>query len=322
MKRRLFIKTAAAVGLVGPATVVGQSSGQDSLPIVDTHQHLWDRQRFRIEWLKNAPAILNRDYSTRDYLEAVQGLNVRQAVYLEVDVADEQQAEEARYIEKLAASSEHPTSAAVISGRCDLPGFRDYITPFSHSRYIKGVRHIVQGLPRKFCLQPQFVKSVQLLGELGMSFDLTIGPGGLDDAVQLCRKCPDTLIVVDHCGGADPKAFMPKYKSQSRFSADAWKKGMAALAEAKHTVCKISGIVARVPEKWSSIDLAPIVNHCLNVFGPDRVMFGGDWPVCLRGAGLREWVTALKEIVQNRPLAEQRKLFAENAIRHYRLKEK
>ncbi|MDP1591009.1 MAG: amidohydrolase family protein, partial [Prosthecobacter sp.] len=86
-------------------------------------------------------------------------------------------------------------------------------------------------------------------------------------------------------------------------------------------MCKISGIVAFVPPgKWHAEDLAPVVNHCLDAFGPDRVFFGGDWPVCLLGSPLRGWVDALKQIVSSRPASEQRKLWSGNAIRFYGLK--
>ena len=94
---------------------------------------------------------------------------------------------------------------------------------------------------------------------------------------------------------------------------------MEQFAKQKNVICKISGIVAGVPEKWSAEDLSPIVNHCLDVFGPDRVVFGGDWPVCLRGASYRQWVLALREIVASRPLADQRKLWHDNAVRFYGL---
>jgi predicted TIM-barrel fold metal-dependent hydrolase len=94
---------------------------------------------------------------------------------------------------------------------------------------------------------------------------------------------------------------------------------MAALASRKNVICKISGVVARVPKDWSAEDLAPIVNYCLDEFGPDRVVFGGDWPVCLQGATLRQWIDALREIVSVRPLADQRKLWSENARRFYTL---
>ena len=94
---------------------------------------------------------------------------------------------------------------------------------------------------------------------------------------------------------------------------------MADLAAEANTICKISGIVANAPPDWRTEHLAPIVNHCLDVFGPDRVVFGGDWPVCLLGATFRRWVMSLKEIVSERPVEDQRKLFSENAVRFYGL---
>jgi predicted TIM-barrel fold metal-dependent hydrolase len=95
---------------------------------------------------------------------------------------------------------------------------------------------------------------------------------------------------------------------------------MAAVAARKNVVCKVSGIVAgAVPGKWTADDLAPAVRHTLEVFGPDRVMFGGDWPVCTLAATYRQWVEALRRIVADRPATEQRKLFHDNALRVYRL---
>jgi L-fuconolactonase len=73
------------------------------------------------------------------------------------------------------------------------------------------------------------------------------------------------------------------------------------------------------PGKWTADDLAPYVNHTMEVFGPDRVMFGGDWPVCTKAASYKQWVEALKSIVADRKTEEQRKLFADNAVRFYGL---
>jgi L-fuconolactonase len=84
-------------------------------------------------------------------------------------------------------------------------------------------------------------------------------------------------------------------------------------------VGKVSGIIASAPPGWTVDDLAPIVNHTLEVFGPDRVMFGGDWPVCTLGASYKQWYDALVQIVSNRPDIEKRKLFHDNAVEHYRL---
>lgn len=84
------------------------------------------------------------------------------------------------------------------------------------------------------------------------------------------------------------------------------------------SICKISGVVAQVPKpQWTADDLAPVVNHGLDSFGPDRVVFGSDWPVCRRGAELGAWITALRQIVSGRAESEQRKLFHDSAQRFY-----
>ncbi len=324
MQRRTFLQNLSAAACLG--TVFGQSAFADGdeveamkLPIVDTHQHLWDLKRFQLDWLQGTSDVLKRNYLTPDYLEATRGLNFQKSVYLEVDVAVAQQRAEAEYLIELVESGKHPTVAGVISGRCDTPEFADYISTFKDTPAIKGVRHLLQGGPRGLCLKPQFVKSMQLLGQMGLSFDMTIRPTELADGLELVKQCPDTLFVIDHCGVADPKAFMPAHRDAAAHDAETWSRNMAELASEPNTVCKISGIIAHVPAEWDTGDLAPIVNHCLDVFGPDRVLFGSDWPVCLLGAPLSRWVAELKEIVSLQPFADQKKLFHDNAIRHYRL---
>ena len=98
-------------------------------------------------------------------------------------------------------------------------------------------------------------------------------------------------------------------------------KDLAALAQRKNVVCKVSGIVVQCAgRKWTANDLAPVINHTLAVFGPERVLFAGNWPVCTLAATYRQWVDALKEIVRQRPLAQQRRLFHDNAVAYYSLK--
>jgi L-fuconolactonase len=147
----------------------------------------------------------------------------------------------------------------------------------------------------------------------------------LPDGAKLADKCPDTRFILDHCGNGDPKSFFKSGDARLRdakpdHTADAWKRDIDLVATKKNVICKISGIVARVPKQWSADDLAPLVNHCLDAFGPDRVVFGGDWPVCLMGAPLAQWVKALRQIIASRPAAEQQALLAGNAARFYRLK--
>lgn len=322
---------ASVAALAGPkGLVAGEESGTVKIPIVDTHQHLWDFRRLRPPWLQEGTPLC-RSYVMKDYLEATRGLNVVQAVYMEVATAAEDKLVEAEYVLELCRQEDNPTVAAVIGGQPGSEGFRPYISRFKDNPYIKGVRHIPKASPGGTFLYQQrsFVEDIRLLGKWGKRFDLCAPPQRLPAAISVVDQCPETQFIVDHCGNADPKAFWSdKRRSEvpqagdASHDADAWRRDMGSLAKRSNVVCKISGIVSRAPrESWKAADLAPIVMHCLDVFGPDRVMFAGDWPVCTRVASLRAWVTALQQIVADLSLTDRRKLFAENAIRFYGLEE-
>jgi len=335
LNRRQFVRQTAraALGSLGALGVPGVAKGEKekppakvaALPIIDTHQHLWDLSRFRLPWLASAGA-LNRSFVTKDYLEAVAGLNLVQAVYMEVDVDPSQQSAEAEYVIELCERRDNPTCAAVISGRPAAEGFKQYISRFKASPFIKGVRHIPRGreLEEGLWAKREFIQGIRLLGELGMIFDLCMPPSHLPAAARLVDQCPLTRFVLDHCGNADPKAFRRRRRNGEppRHDPQQWQRDIAELAQRKQVVCKISGIVANAPENWTAQDLAPIVNHCIDVFGPDRVMFASDWPVCTRRATLRQWVEALWSILASRDASLQRRVFHDNAVQFYGLTRK
>ena len=303
MQRREFHRRAVAALSAAAGSVVGRADeGVPSddhpldLPIIDTHQHLWDLEKLKVPWLQQADEVLRHSHTSQDYLRATQGLNVTQAIYMEVDVAPEDHEAEVALVTELCRSPEHPTVAAVIGGRPGEDTFAAYARRMAANRYVKGVRQVLHGAtPRSYCLSARFVRSMQLLGELNLSFDVCLRVDELIDAVALVDQCPETLFIVDHCGNADPQAFLPESRRSGRPShdPDTWRRTMDTLAQRPHVVCKISGIVARAPRPhWDPDDLAPIVNHCLDAFGPQRVVFGSDWPVCRVRAELADWVRA------------------------------
>jgi len=339
--RRQFLRrgTQAALALssaaVLPRWLIGSESpapltpaSEPSLPIIDTHQHLWDLGKLRLPWLKPGDP-LTRNFLMKDYLEATKGLGITRAVYMEVDVEPADQLAEAEYILDICRRGDSPTVAAVIGGRPGEESFKSYITRFKGSPYIKGIRRIPQNDEKRQSLyrDKKFIKDIRFLGELGMRFDLCPRPGDLLDAVHLVDDCPDTQFILDHCGNADPKWYLPAGKEESaegiakrKMAAEQWQRDVAALAKRKNVVCKISGIIARAPkDSWTPDTLAPIIYYCLEAFGPNRVMFASDWPVCLLVATLRQWVEALQQVVRNRSLEDRKKLFCDNAIRVYGL---
>ncbi len=247
-----------------------------------------------------------------DYLRATKGLDVVKSVYMEVDVEPSQQEAEVDYVLDLIRRGVGPMVGAVVSGRPASEGFAAYLARFKDQPAIKGLRQVLHGpdTPAGYCLEKAFIDGIRLLGKNGLSFDLCMRAEELKDAGKLIDACPDTSFILDHCGNASIRT-----KDLS-----GWKADIGRLAERKNVVCKVSGIVASAaPDPWTADDLAPIVNHVLDRFGPDRVVFGGDWPVCTLAATYRQWVEALRQIVSSRSLADRKKLFHDNAIRVYRL---
>jgi L-fuconolactonase len=308
----LLAATAATRARIAQAQAPPKSKGnRDMIPIIDTHQHLWDLTIFRLPWQQNNPRLA-RSFVMHDYLEATAGLNVVKSIYMEVDVEPDQQPAEADHVIEICRRGEGPMVAAVISGRPAADGFKDYITRYGQSPFIKGVRQVlhVPETPPGYCLDGRFVRGIRLLGTLGLSFDLCMRPAELPDAVKLIDACPETRFILDHCGNASVRA-----KDLA-----GWRSDIDQVARRKNVVCKVSGIVASAaPNPWTADDLAPIINHVLDTFGPDRAMFGGDWPVCTLAATYRQWVEALKTIVRDRSEEEQRKLFHDNAKAFYHL---
>jgi L-fuconolactonase len=307
MTRRDFL---AATAAVAAAPVAAASAPM--IPVIDTHQHLWDLRKFRLSWLKPGTP-LHGNFTPTEYAEATAGLGVVKAVYMEVGMDADQQQAEADYLIELCEGKKTPTCAAVVAGSPVADTFPKYVGQFKGHKYIKGIRHMLHtpDAPAGFGLNPAFVKGVQLLGELGLSFDLCVRPGELPDHAKLVKQCPGTRFILDHCGNPQAK-FTP-----AQF--DDWKRGIAGVAALPNVVCKVSGFIANGWErgKWTADDIAPVINTTLDTFGPDRVMFGGDWPVVLGGATYSEWLTALRQVVKSRPEADQRKLFHDNAVKQY-----
>jgi L-fuconolactonase len=278
-------------------------------PIIDTHQHLWDLKQLRLPWLpSDGPLAGTHDLS--DYAREADGTAISRTVYMEVDVDPSQHVAEARMALDLCRRKDTNMVGAVVGGRPADPAFAGYIDGLLPSPYLKGVRQVLHGAgtPRGTCTQPRFIAGIRELGRVGLSFDICLPAVYLADAVILVRACPETRFVLDHCGNPDPKG-----------DRSPWQRDIGRLAALPNVCCKLSGIVASASPRWRTADLRPFVEHCIAVFGTDRVVFGGDWPVCTLRASLRQWVTSFREIIAGLSDTEKRRVCHDNAVRWYRL---
>ncbi len=309
MDRRLFLAAAP----LSAAAAAARPPGKPVTPVLDTHQHLWDLAALRLDWLKPGNPLY-KSFTPADYAAATAGQGVTKSVYMEVDVTPADKQKEADFATELCLSGKTPTVAAVVGGRPADAGFPDYVKQFKGSKVVKGIRQVLQGpdFPAGFCLKPEFVRGVQRLGELGLTFDLCGPPAELTSFAKLVGLCPGTRFVLDH--GGNPRVdFTPAQR-------DAWAAGLKAVAAHKHAVCKLSGFAVNGPPgSATAAGVKPYADAILDVFGAGRVMFGGDWPVVTRALPYAGWLDVVRGVLAARPAGESRAVLHDTAAAFYGL---
>jgi L-fuconolactonase len=279
--------------------------------IVDTHMHLWNPERFRMLWVDGDP-LLNQRYTVDVYTEQTAGIPVEAMVFVECGVEPQYAFLEAQWV---VACAQADARIQGIVAACPVEfglRARSYIEALvALDARIKGVRRNIQDeKDADFCLQPDFVRGVQLLSEYELSFDLCIRHWQLPAVTALVRLCPETQFILDHLGKPNAKEHV----------LDPWRDQLRELAVLPNVACKISGLVTEAEHStWKVDDLAPYVAHVLDVFGEDRVVFGGDWPVMLLASSYARWFETMQALTASRTETAQRKLWNENARRLYRL---
>lgn len=315
--RRTALGSAVAGALA--ALTSSANGGETPLMIIDSHVHVWDLKQFRLPWLDHNGPVLNCDHSIKEYGQAAEGLNIVAAVYVEVNVEPGQRVEEARYAADLCKRRDTPFVGALAAADPRDAGFVGFLDRFKAERPIRGMRYFY---PTGAANDPTWLRGLRELGRRGLTFDLQLGPASLADAAKTAAACPETHFILDHCGGADPKPFCRESDGdpRAREIRDRWRRGIEVIAKQPNVWCKISGVAdTALPGDAAAQDVEPIVNFCLDQFGLDRVLFGGNWPVCLKGTTLRQCVETLRQIVKGHTDADRRKLFCDNAIKAYRL---
>jgi L-fuconolactonase len=158
-------------------------------------------------------------------------------------------------------------------------------------------------------LRPDLDWAFRALIDHDIAFDALGFPRHLDRFLKLFNRHPDMRVIVDHC-----------MKPQIAVGAfDVWAPGIARLAEETGAWCKLSGLVTEAAENWTVDDLKPYTEHVLECFGPDRVIWGSDWPVCTLRAGYDQWVSATDELLANLSEEERTAVLGGNAVRFYLL---
>ena len=281
-----------------------------SFPIVDTHLHIWDLGRIRYPWLASAPK-LNRSHLIGEYRKACGPVQVAKMVFLQCECDQAQFQEEADWVTEVARTD--PRIRGIVPWAPLEKGDRveEDLARLASNPLIKGIRRIIQFEPDPaFCLQPGFIRGVQLLPRHSLSFDICINHTQFANALKLVRQCPEVKFILDHIGKPDIKGKV----------LDPWRANLRELASHPNVCCKLSGLANEADmEKWTPADLRPYIDHVMDCFGFERTIFGGDWPVATLATDYPRWVQTVDDALRGSSPDELRRLYVRNAEAFYRV---
>ncbi len=278
------------------------------MELIDTHQHLILRDKIGYGWTAGVPALASGDFTQADYAALTAGQGIIGTVFMETGVDDADYQTEARLVAGLVGS--HGMLGQIASCRPeDDAGFDAWLKECD-GLHVVGYRRILHEISDDVSQTATFRRNLVKIGAKGLPFDLCFLARQLPIARDLAMACDDQILVLDHCGVPDIAggAF------------EDWAQGIAAIAALPHVFCKLSGISRyAAPGKGTAALLQPWVDHIIASFGPDRILWGGDWPVVNLGAGLPGWIAMTKAMLSGLSLADQRAIGQDTARRVYRL---
>jgi L-fuconolactonase len=274
---------------------------------IDAHHHVWDLSVRDQPWTADL-AILRRSFTIDELRPSLRRHGINATVVVQtVCVADE--------TPELLALAAHDPSIAGVVGWVDLsaPDVADALASLKESpggELLVGIRHQVQEeADPRYLARPDVRRGLQAVAGAGLAYDLLVRPHQLDAAVGAVRALPELQFVLDHAGKpevADP----PTHE---------WLAAMAALGESHNVTVKISGMTSEAPRDWTTQMLQPFADALLTSFGPERLMFGSDWPVCLLGGGYDAAFTVTETMTAQLSGPERDLLFGGVAADVYRL---
>lgn len=271
---------------------------------IDAHQHFWHYDPVRDAWITPSMEVIRRDFLPHDLLPALQTAGIDGAVSVQASQSELE-------TEFLLGLAEGQEAIRGVVGWVDLraDNLRERLDYFRPHAKLRGFRHIVQAEPDDlFLLRTEFMDGVRLLEEYGYTYDILIYPNHLPVAREFVTRLPHQKFVVDHL--AKP------YIKQGNI--EKWAQDMASLARRENVSCKVSGMVTEADwDLWTPEQLRPYLDVVFEAFGPDRVLFGSDWPVCLVASSYERWVQVLEAYMASFTESEKAKFWGGNTLRFY-----
>lgn len=274
---------------------------------IDAHQHFWRYDPARDAWITGAMSRLKRDFLPAELEHEHVANGIDSAIVVQVDQSEN----ETLFLMDLAESYKR---IAGVVGWVDFcsPKIEERLRFFSQYKKLCGFRHIAQAEPDdQFLVGRDFTHGISLLREYGFAYDILIYPKQLPAAIELAARFPEQRFVVDHLA-------KPLIQDGCR---EPWASYMRIISQNANVFCKVSGLVTEADWlHWKPEDIDPYLDVVFEAFGPERLMFGSDWPVCLLAASYRQVKQLIETYVEAHAAQHKENIFGGNAIRFYGLK--
>jgi L-fuconolactonase len=274
--------------------------------IIDGHQHFWRYNPERHGWINDDMSAIRRDFLPKELEQIYRHNDIDGCVAVQVDQTEA----ETEYL--LSFTRKYDFIKGVV-GWVDLlaPEIKDRLDYFSTEEKIKGFRHIVQGeSDPAFLLGENFSRGIGMLKEYNFTYDILVYHNQLEQVKEFILKFPNQSFIIDHI--AKPSIVKQEI--------DQWGKSMRAISKHQNVYCKLSGMVTEADLKnWTYDQIVPYIDTVLECFGPSRLVYGSDWPVCLVAGTYEEQFGVVQKAIGKLSPAEKKQILGENAIRFYHL---
>ena len=278
---------------------------RDATPRVDAHQHFWHYGAAEYAWIDDSMRALRRDFLPGDLQPELSAAGFQYAVTVQV----RQSLAETSWLLDLAAR--HDFVAGVV-GWVDLQSddVERQLEKLRHPKLV-GIRHIVQSEPDdRFLVRPSFCRGIAALRDFGLAYDILIYPRHLPVATEFVAKFDRQRFVLDHLA-------KPRIRDRE---IETWARDLAHLAQAPNVWCKLSGLITEANvERWRPEDIHPYLDVAFDLFGPERLMIGSDWPVCTIAGDYRRTMGVVTGYLDRRPPADRPAVLGGNARRFWNL---
>jgi L-fuconolactonase len=236
---------------------------------------------------------------------------IENMVFVEVDVDYPQHMDEAEWVQQLAASDSRLKGCVASLPLEQGAKLEADLEKLSSFPVVRGIRRLIQNkTDPEFVLRPDFIAATRLLPKYNFSFDVCIYHHQFGNVIEFVRRCPEVSFILDHIGkpGIKDNLMQP------------WKRHIRELSELPNVMCKLSGVTTEADhENWTREQLRPYIDHVIESFGFNRIMYGGDWPVAELAGKYTDWIGVLDWATAGCTPEEKRKLFRDNGIQAYRL---